>query len=71
MVRLRVKEIALQQGFNMSSLSRRSDVSFHTIKRIWKDPHHDTSTWILEKLARALNVSIGELLVEEPDDEPK
>ncbi len=68
MVRLKVKEIAEAKGFNMSSLSRKSDVSFNTVRRLWKDPYHETSTVILEKLARALHVDITNLLEMLPDE---
>src|SRR6266699_1341220 len=53
-IRLRVKELAEAKGFNQSSLSRASDVSFLTIKRIFRDPHKDVAMSTLEKLARAL-----------------
>src|SRR6266567_4498391 len=42
-IRLRVKELAEARGFNQSSLSRASDVSFLTIKRIFRDPHKDVA----------------------------
>ena len=68
MVRLRVKEIAESKGFNMSQLSRASDVSFNTVKRLWKDPYREVTTTTLERLAKALGVPTSELIedVEEP-----
>ena len=62
MVRLRVKEIAEAKGFNMSSLSRASDVSFNTIKRIFRDPYKEVTTTTLERIAKALGVPTAELL---------
>ncbi|MEO8957263.1 MAG: helix-turn-helix domain-containing protein [Ktedonobacteraceae bacterium] len=62
MIRLRVRELAEQKGLNMSSLSRKSDVSFRTVKRLWKDPYHPVNTTTLEKLAQALEVKSSELL---------
>ncbi|HYT36936.1 MAG TPA: helix-turn-helix transcriptional regulator [Ktedonobacteraceae bacterium] len=62
MVRLRVKEIAESKGFNMSSLSRASDVSFNTIKRIFRDPYKEVTTTTLERIARALEVPTSELI---------
>lgn len=67
MIRLRVKEIAEEKGFNMSSLSRASDVSFNTIKRLFRDPYHEVTSTTIGKLAKALEVPPGDLLEEVPD----
>ncbi len=67
MIRLKVKELAEARGFNMSSLSRRSDISFSTIKRLWRDPYRPASTDMLEKIARTLNVAVTDLIEEVPD----
>ena len=68
MIRLRIREIAEEKGYNMSSLSRKSDVSFKTVKRLWKDPYQTANTDTLEKLAKALGVSVRDLLEDMPDD---
>ncbi len=67
MVRLRIKEIAEAKGFNQSSLSRSADVHFTTIKRIYQNPFKEITTTTLEKIARALRVSICDLIEELPD----
>ena len=69
MIRLQVKELAEARGFNQSSLSRASDVSFLTIKRIFRDPHKDVAMSTLEKLARALGVRVADLFEEISDDD--
>jgi len=68
MVRLRVKEIAEQKGFNQSSLSRAANISFNTVKRIYRDPYKEVTTTTLERIAKALGVSIADLIEELPDD---
>ena len=68
MIRLRIKEIAEEKDYNMSSLSRKSDVSFKTVKRLWKDPYQTANTDTLEKLAKALGVSVRDLIEDVPDD---
>lgn len=68
MVRLRVKEIAEQKGFNQSSLSRAADISFNTVKRIYRDPYKEVTTTTLERIAKALGVSIADLIEELPDN---
>ena len=69
MLRLKVKEVAEARGFNMSSLSRASDVSFRTVKRLWKEPWIGVNTTTLERLAKALGVPVAELFEELPDQE--
>ena len=68
MIRLRIREVAEEKGYNMSSLSRKSDVSFKTVKRLWKDPYQTANTDTLEKLAKALGVSVRDLLEDVPDE---
>lgn len=67
-VRLRVKELAEQKGFNISTLSRKSDVSQNTIRRLWHDPYRHVEISVLEKIARVLGIPTGDLLEDVPDD---
>lgn len=62
MLRLRVKEVATEKGFNMSSLSRASDVSFKTVKKLFREPFSDVNISTLEKLALAMNVEVADLV---------
>lgn len=71
MVRLRVKEVAEARGYNMSSLSRASDVSFTTIKRLWKRPDGGANVETLDKIARVLKVSVADLIEHVPDQDIK
>ncbi len=66
-VRLKVKEVAEQKRISMGKLSRMSDVSFNTIRRIFDDPYYSITMNTLEKIAKALSVPITDLMVEEPD----
>jgi transcriptional regulator with XRE-family HTH domain len=68
MLRLRIKEVAQQKGYNMSSLSRASNISFRTIKRYWRDPYFHANIDTLYKIARALNVPTSDLFEEVPDE---
>ncbi len=67
MIRLKVKEVAKEKGLSMGKLSRSSDVSFTTIKRIFDDPLYSVTTFTLDKLARALEVHPAELMEFIPD----
>jgi transcriptional regulator with XRE-family HTH domain len=66
-VRLKVKEVAESQGLDMAKLSRKADVAYRTIVRIWHDPKHDASISTLTKIANALGVRVVDLIGE--DDE--
>lgn len=71
MVRLKVKELAEQRGFNMSSLSRAANISFNTVKRIYRDPYRSTNTETLERIAKVLGVPTGDLLEDVAEDESR
>ncbi len=68
MLRLRVKEVAESKGWNMSRLSRATDISFTTIKRLWTKPYSGANIDTLVKIAKVLNVQVTELIEEVPDD---
>ena len=68
MLRLRVKEVAESKGYNMSSLSRATDISFTTIKRLWTKPYGGANINTLSKIAKTLNVSLSDLTEELPDN---
>jgi DNA-binding Xre family transcriptional regulator len=69
MLRLRVKEIAQQQGLGQGKLARMADVDIKTLARIYKNPYAEVSTVTLEKLARALSVHVAEIIEEVNDTE--
>jgi len=67
MLKLRVKEVAESKGYNMSRLSRASDISFNTIKKLWQQPYSGANIATLSKIARVLDVPLAELTEEVPD----
>ncbi len=68
MIRLRVKEVATQKGMSMTRLSRLADTNYKTIKAIFDNPYREVTTTTLNKLAKALGVSVADLIEEVPDD---
>ena len=66
-VRLRVRELAEQKGLNISTLSRRSDVGLSTVRRLWHDPYRHVDFFVLERLAKALEVPVTSLIEDVPD----
>lgn len=67
MIRLKIREIAEAKKINMSKLSRMADVNYNTIRAIWDNEMKDVTVSTLEKIARALQVDISELIETIPD----
>jgi transcriptional regulator with XRE-family HTH domain len=68
MIRLRIREVAEKQGYNMARLARRADIDVKTLQRVWHEPTKEISTATLDKLARALGVPASELIESVPDE---
>ena len=68
MIRLRVKEIAVQRGISQGRLSRMSNIDLTTIRRIYNNPTAANITLTtLDKLAKALGVQPSDLIEYLPD----
>lgn len=50
----------------MRKLSKRSEVAYRTIQRIYNEPDYMPTLPTLELIAKALGVSIADLIVEDP-----
>lgn len=68
MFRLKIREVAESKGYNMSTLSRDSDVPFNTIRRAWKNPQYEIKLATLHKIAQTLGVSTSDLIEDVPDN---
>lgn len=67
MIKLRVREIARAKGISMGKLSRMSDVDRNTIKRMFDDPNYHPTVDTLHKVAKALKLTLNDLIEEVPD----
>ena len=67
-IRLRVKEVAEQKGVSMTRLHTKSEVSYNTIRRLFRDPYVEVSTTTIVRLANALQVAPSELIEDVADD---
>jgi len=65
-LRLRVKEVAQEKGMSMNKLSQRSEVSYHIIRDIYRDPFKTINTDTLNRLATALEVPVTEIIEDVP-----
>ena len=66
-VRFRIREIAEQKGYNISTLSRKADVGLSTVRRLWHDPYRHVDFDVLERLAKTLEVPVTALIEDVPD----
>ena len=62
MLRLRVKEVAIEKGFSQGKLARAADMATNTLRAIYRDPYREVSTVTINKLAKALAVPVTELI---------
>jgi DNA-binding Xre family transcriptional regulator len=69
-IRLRVKEVAEAKGVSMTKLHIKSEVSYNTIRRIFREPYVEITTTTLARLAEALGVSSHDLIEDAPDAIP-
>ncbi len=67
-VSLRVRELAENQGLNISKLQIKSGLAMTTVRRYWYEEGEQVSLVALAALAKALGVNPGELLGESKDD---
>ena len=65
MARLRIKQVLQEKGVSVGKLSRMSDISFSTCRRLVNEPDYSPSLDTLEKVAHALGVPISDLYEEE------
>jgi DNA-binding Xre family transcriptional regulator len=68
MVRLRVEELATEQGLNQFQLMLKARVTPSLLNRYWNGKTESVTLSELAKIARALGVRTGDLLSDE--DEP-
>lgn len=68
MLKLRVKEIAEEQGLNRSQLQIKSGVTLALLNRYWNSTTSEVRLDALEKIAKALGVKPEELLVSDEEE---
>ncbi len=69
MARLIIKEVAQKRGINQSQLQIKSGVTPQLLNRYWHNHTQSVALEPIEKIAKALGVKPGELIV--PDEEAK
>lgn len=69
MARLRVKEIAEEQGLDIAKLARRADLGYGTVHALWNGNTESPGLKTLAAIARVLGVRTGDLIADEPIEE--
>jgi DNA-binding Xre family transcriptional regulator len=69
MYTLKVRQVAEGKNIGIAKLSRLSDVSIISVRKMWRDVHYKPGLDTLEKIAKALDVRIEDILEYTPDDE--
>ena len=64
---MRIKEVAAEKGMSMTKLSHRSEVAYNTIRKLFRDPYAEVTVTTLRRIAKVLDVSVKDLLEDEPD----
>ncbi|HTI13392.1 MAG TPA: helix-turn-helix transcriptional regulator [Dictyobacter sp.] len=67
MLRLKVKEVAKEKGFSQGKLARAADMATNTLRAIYRDPYREISTTTLNKLAKALDLPVTDLIEDVPE----
>lgn len=68
MIRLKIREIAEAKKISRTRLSRLADTNYKTINALWMDPYREVTTTTLDKIAKALDVPVTDLIETVPDD---
>ena len=63
MIKLRIKEVARTRGLNQSQLQIKAGVTPQLLNRYWNNHTQSVAFEPLEKIARALGVNPGDLMV--------
>nr|WP_274532138.1 helix-turn-helix transcriptional regulator [Ktedonobacter racemifer] len=64
-----MKEIATEKKLSMNKLSQLSQVSYHVIQDIYKNPYRVVTTDTINRIAKALGVPATELFEDvEPEE---
>lgn len=68
MIRLRVRELAEARGISQNRLSHLAILDIKVIRKMYREPTASFTTYALDKVARALDVPVNELLESLPDE---
>jgi putative transcriptional regulator len=62
LIKIRLKELLAEKNISQARLSRLADLSPNTVQAIYHDPTTDVMLSTVEKIAKALHVTLDQLL---------
>ncbi len=65
---LRVRELGEQQGFNITTLSRKAELAYSTAHALWHGNIAQINIKTLERVAHALSLPVSELFGDTEED---
>ncbi len=68
MTRLRVKELAQEQGLNILTLSQKAQLAYGTVSGLWHEKADQYNRKTLDRIAVTLGVKVSDLFAGEPVD---
>lgn len=66
---LRIREIAEQQGLNITTLGRRAELAYSTAHSLWHGDVAQLNIKTLDRVARALTVQVSDLFGDTDEDD--
>lgn len=67
MTYLRIRELAEEQGLNITTLGRRAELAYSTAHSLWHGDVAQLNIKTLDRVARALGVRVSDLFGGEPE----
>lgn len=65
---LRIREIAEQEGLNITTLSRKAELAYSTAFALWKGDVAQLNIRTLDRIAKALDVTVADLFGDTEED---
>ena len=69
--RRHIREIAEEKGISQGLLAGTANVTQNVIRQIWRNPRHNVNFETLEKIAKALDVSVRDLIENGDEETPQ
>jgi len=66
----RLRELRTKRGITQQALAQQAGISVFTVGRLDRDPHHQTTMRVMQKIAGALGVKVATVFREETCPQP-
>ncbi len=69
MTQLRIRQLATERGYNISTLTRKTALAYTTVHSLWHDSAQVWNRHSLDRIAQALDVRVPDLMAGEPGED--